>query len=528
MKRERWVGTEQPRRSAPWVRMGVACHTNTISATQKYELESARPRTRVVRSQQLIYRVELPELTLHHTMTGSQGTSSCSRAKRGKETLRIICSEERGLPGRVGRKRSRRNTANDGELEGGRGFPACDDVNAPTLVVTTGYALQYKCVQSLTLVQFKVSGQHLVCNSKTPLYYESTSVTVPRLPRGKRGIPDPHTRACRPEVPRQGLCLSDLEVSGGKAHVSSQNSTLSAAVKGSGLDEIPARQRGAAMAANGETVPRHLLDSANRTISKLQKQLDEIALESRRETEEATGALQNQLRVVQNQQRMAEDQLHRSMQRERDLRNQASNADVTGIIGKLRGDLAATTQENEQLRQELERANERRREHEELQRRVDAMQLDMDTHEATHVNELRKAHAEIDKLRKALENADVQLVDTVEAKDRELQQIIKDKESMMRTQQEELQELHDALTESHNILAATDQVSNQYSERIRALEQELQHVRTQHQESVKHAQDLERQCRALEEQIGDMEADLAAEQDLSSRLTQSVSSYETQ
>lgn len=49
MKRERWVGTEQPRRSAPWVRMGVACHTNTISATQKYELESGIVRSALAR-----------------------------------------------------------------------------------------------------------------------------------------------------------------------------------------------------------------------------------------------------------------------------------------------------------------------------------------------------------------------------------------------------------------------------------------------------------------------------------------------
>lgn len=47
-------------------------------------------------------------------------------------------------------------------------------------------------------------------------------------------------------------------------------------------------------------------------------------------------SMQFQIKTLQGQYRTAEDQLNRSMQRERDLREQLANSDVSSLISKLR------------------------------------------------------------------------------------------------------------------------------------------------------------------------------------------------
>ena len=86
----------------------------------------------------------------------------------------------------------------------------------------------------------------------------------------------------------------------------------------------------------GPMVPRQLLEEANQGMERLRRKLDEANSRSKRELEDALKSMQYQVRTLQGQARTAEEQLTRSMEREREMREALANQDVSTVIASLR------------------------------------------------------------------------------------------------------------------------------------------------------------------------------------------------
>ena len=118
-----------------------------------------------------------------------------------------------------------------------------------------------------------------------------------------------------------------------------------------------------------ETVPRLLLDDANRAVEKLRRKLEEATVQGRKEMESALQSMSSQLKTLQSQQKNIEEQLNRSKQREgeleeqlnlskqreKELEQQLSEADLrTVVISKLRSDNAGLKKTIEELSKKIE------------------------------------------------------------------------------------------------------------------------------------------------------------------------------
>jgi hypothetical protein len=87
----------------------------------------------------------------------------------------------------------------------------------------------------------------------------------------------------------------------------------------------------------GQTVPRQLLDDANSAVEKLKRKLEEATAQGRIEMDAALQSITSQLKTLQSQQKSTDEQLYRSMQREKDLGHQLTESDLkSAIISKLR------------------------------------------------------------------------------------------------------------------------------------------------------------------------------------------------
>jgi len=88
-----------------------------------------------------------------------------------------------------------------------------------------------------------------------------------------------------------------------------------------------------------QTVPRQLLDDANSAVEKLRKKLEEATVQGRKEMDSALQSMTSQLKLLQSQLKSTEEQLFRSMQREKDLAAQLHDADLkSAVISKLRSE----------------------------------------------------------------------------------------------------------------------------------------------------------------------------------------------
>jgi hypothetical protein len=102
-----------------------------------------------------------------------------------------------------------------------------------------------------------------------------------------------------------------------------------------------------------ETVPRQLLDDANSAVEKLKRKLEEATVQGRIEMDAALQAITTQLKTLQSQQKCTEEQLYRSMQREKDLEQQLIELDLkSAFILKLRS-------ENSELQRVIDDQNKR-------------------------------------------------------------------------------------------------------------------------------------------------------------------------
>jgi hypothetical protein len=108
---------------------------------------------------------------------------------------------------------------------------------------------------------------------------------------------------------------------------------------------------------SGQTVPRQLLDDANSAVEKLKRKLEEATVQGRKEMDAALQSITSQLKTLQSQQKSTEEQLYRSMQREKELGQQLTESDLkSAVISELRNENSDLQRAIDNLNKKLEAA----------------------------------------------------------------------------------------------------------------------------------------------------------------------------
>ena len=160
----------------------------------------------------------------------------------------------------------------------------------------------------------------------------------------------------------------------------------------SGADQKPAIINGV------EMVPRQLLDDATAGVERLKQKLDEANAENRREMEAALKSMQWQLRTLQGQCRASDDQLQRSLERERDLRAQLTDQDVNNVMRKLAEENTGLHADNSYLREQVEILTQDARVHAEVKRELSHLREHMNRVGSVHQNALSSASEQKERL----------------------------------------------------------------------------------------------------------------------------------
>jgi hypothetical protein len=108
---------------------------------------------------------------------------------------------------------------------------------------------------------------------------------------------------------------------------------------------------------SGQTVPRQLLDDANSAVEKLKRKLDEATVQGRIEMDAALQSITSQLKTLQSQQKSTEEQLYRSMQREKEMAQQLTESDLKSTaISKLENENSVLQRAIDDLNKKLDAA----------------------------------------------------------------------------------------------------------------------------------------------------------------------------
>ena len=175
-----------------------------------------------------------------------------------------------------------------------------------------------------------------------------------------------------------------------------------------------------------DMVPRQLLLDSQESVQRLKRQLQGALSSSDSEVNVAVSTLQSQIRALQKQQKTSEEQLSRSLARERDLREQVVSSDVMTVMGRLRKENKDLRSQNEVLSEQATKGQES-----EAQLIVTRNKLEASREEVLRVRagndlELQSTREELVTLKRALEEAKVDAIrsESVIVARKEMQQAI--------------------------------------------------------------------------------------------------------
>ena len=259
-------------------------------------------------------------------------------------------------------------------------------------------------------------------------------------------------------------------------------------------------------------VPKKLLDDAHEASERLRQKLDEVVSLHKRDHEEAVRALQYQLKTVQGQYRTAEDQLKRSMQRERDLRDQLSNADVSSILSKIRLENKALKDEIQGLKDTLSTMPE---DLENSRREAASLREELSSWQAEHTHLVKMHEMQLSEL-KAEHQAKVKaLEDEISAQKLDEERRFQEYEDRFtlcesRSQQimEENQELKAILQQTHTLVAGSQEAATVSAKRVADLERETNELHRQLGDKAGEIRALEAHVKVIEERSASQEAQL--------------------
>jgi len=154
-----------------------------------------------------------------------------------------------------------------------------------------------------------------------------------------------------------------------------------------------------------DMVPRQLLQDSQESVERLKRQLNDALSHRDGEVDIAVHTLQAQLRAMQKQHKTAEDQLNRSLAREKELREQVVNADMLTVISQLRRENKELREKNESLNEQATKGQASEAQIIALRNKLEASQEDLKRVRAGGMRELESTQEEVLALKRALELA---------------------------------------------------------------------------------------------------------------------------
>jgi hypothetical protein len=175
-----------------------------------------------------------------------------------------------------------------------------------------------------------------------------------------------------------------------------------------------------------DMVPRQLLQDSQESVERLKRQLNDALANQDSEVNVAVHTLQAQLRAVQKQQKTTEEQLNRSLAREKDLREQVVNTDVVSAMGQLRKENRELREKNEALSEQATRGQQAEAQLIVLRNKLEAANEEVLLVRAGDNLELHSTREEVTALKGALELAQIDMIrsEKVMRREKEMQQVI--------------------------------------------------------------------------------------------------------
>jgi len=175
-----------------------------------------------------------------------------------------------------------------------------------------------------------------------------------------------------------------------------------------------------------DMVPRQLLLDSEEHAQRLQRQLHDALTNQDSEVSVAAHTLQAQLRAVQKQQKTTEEQLNRSIARERDLRDQITSSDVMNVMAQLRREIKDLRTQNESLSDQATQGKESEGIVIVMKNKIEASQEELLRTRAANSLELQSTKEELAALKRALDLAKIDMINSehVLRREREMQEAI--------------------------------------------------------------------------------------------------------
>ena len=267
-----------------------------------------------------------------------------------------------------------------------------------------------------------------------------------------------------------------------------------------------------------DLVPRQLLLDAQEAVERLQQQLSNALADKDSEVTAATNTLQAQLKATQKQQKTAEEQLERSLARERGLRESVNNTDMINAIALLR-------RENKQLREQNETLSEQAIKGEDhagqlilIRNKYEAAQEELQRQKAGSSLELRSMQEEVGTLKRALENAEHDKIQGERAlrQEKEMKEAIERSAELLKGRDRQILRLQEELDQSTDRLALSDDEARKVGHRASELERELRKEQKRVEEAIVVQEQMESAhakqastIAALEDQLSHAQGSLA-------------------
>uniref|UniRef100_A0A7S0MK38 PDZ domain-containing protein n=1 Tax=Cryptomonas curvata TaxID=233186 RepID=A0A7S0MK38_9CRYP len=263
---------------------------------------------------------------------------------------------------------------------------------------------------------------------------------------------------------------------------------------------------------SGQTVPRQLLDDANSAVEKLKRKLEEATVQGRKEMDAALQSITSQLKTLQSQQKSTEEQLYRSMQREKELGQQLTESDLKStIISKLRNENSDLQRAMDDLTKKLDATGTKDSEVDKLLEQTRTLREEIDSihseYERKEMN-LKKIHAQE---RSKSEESEIARVSEKTKRVEALSESLSSAEATISAQSEEIK----SLKHSIELAASFADLSKREIEKL-----QLQIIGLQ--------RDLTKSQQDLADQIAEASSLKSALEELTRKLVDSEKNYSAQ
>jgi len=235
-----------------------------------------------------------------------------------------------------------------------------------------------------------------------------------------------------------------------------------------------------------DMVPRQLLLDCEENVGRLKRQLQDALTNQDSEVTVAAHTLQAQLRAVQKQQKTTEDQLNRSIARERDLRDQLVSSDVMTVMSQLRRENKDLRAQNESLSEAATKGQESEAMLILIRNKLEASQEELLRTRAGSSLEKQSTKEEVAALKKALDLAQIDMINCehVLRREKEMQEAIKRSAEQLNEKDKQILDMQDEVDRAVSALSAANGDARAKGAKATDIERELRNEQKRAEEAI--------------------------------------------